>query len=54
LLAEIAFGAGEMSRDKCRFLRQAQDRLFDYASRDETARDFAKDDKFFIPTNPLS
>ena len=30
-----------------RFLRQAQDRLFDCASRDETARGFAQDDTSF-------
>ena len=31
-----------------RFLRQAQDRFFDYVSRDETASDSAQDDNSYI------
>ena len=36
---------------QCRFLRQAQDRLFDCASCDETARGSAQDDTFLFFIN---
>jgi LAO/AO transport system kinase len=39
-----AVGRCAAEKRKGRFLRQAQDRLFDFASRDETARAFAQDD----------
>jgi LAO/AO transport system kinase len=39
-----AVGRCAAEKLKCRFLRQAQDRLFDFASRDETARACAQDD----------
>ena len=34
------------SKGKCRFLRQAQDRLFDCVSHDGAVRHFAQDDTF--------
>src|SRR5271170_1011483 len=39
-----AIGRCAAVKAKCRFLRQAQDRLFDFASLDETARGSAQDD----------
>ena len=40
-------GGAPALQTECRFLRQAQDRLFDCVINDETVNDFAQDDNSF-------